>query len=161
MYWHFRKCEHHYLFLLPLLWFKVISASAVTIVSFALLPLFHYMYSIHVSRAPTASATIANVNMASSIARAMDTAVEDMVSMIMMVVMMMMILMMMVMIVMMKMLKMSSHRVMSPGKKYCYGSMEGEYCHCDYCKVFPCCQWCLSLFLCFSFLFFTDGCTNG
>ena len=20
------------------------------------------------------------------------------------------------------------------GKKYCYGSMEGEYCHCDYCK---------------------------
>ena len=23
-----------------------------------------------------------------------------------------------------------------PGKKYCYGSMEGEYCHCDYCKVF-------------------------
>ena len=21
------------------------------------------------------------------------------------------------------------------GKKYCYGSMEGEYCHCDYCKV--------------------------
>ena len=21
-----------------------------------------------------------------------------------------------------------------PGKKYCYGSMEGEYCHCDYCK---------------------------
>ena len=41
--------------------------------------------------------------MASSIARAMDTAVEDMVSMIMMVVMMMM------MIVMMKMLKMSSH----------------------------------------------------
>ena len=60
------------------------------------------MYSIHVSRAPTASATIANVNMASSIARAMDTAVEDMVSMIMVVVMMMM------MIVMMKMLKMSS-----------------------------------------------------
>ena len=22
------------------------------------------------------------------------------------------------------------------GKKYCYGGMEGEYCHCDYCKVF-------------------------
>ena len=21
-----------------------------------------------------------------------------------------------------------------PGKKYCYGSMEGEYCHCDYCR---------------------------
>ena len=20
------------------------------------------------------------------------------------------------------------------GKKYCYGSMEGEYCHCDYCR---------------------------
>ena len=20
------------------------------------------------------------------------------------------------------------------GKKYCYGSSEGEYCHCDYCK---------------------------
>ena len=20
------------------------------------------------------------------------------------------------------------------GKKYCYGSMEGQYCHCDYCK---------------------------
>ena len=20
------------------------------------------------------------------------------------------------------------------GKKYCYGSMQGEYCHCDYCK---------------------------
>ncbi len=20
------------------------------------------------------------------------------------------------------------------GKKFCYGSMEGEYCHCDYCK---------------------------
>ncbi len=20
------------------------------------------------------------------------------------------------------------------GKKYCYGSTEGEYCHCDYCK---------------------------
>ena len=22
----------------------------------------------------------------------------------------------------------------SSGKKYCYGSMEGQYCHCDYCK---------------------------
>lgn len=22
----------------------------------------------------------------------------------------------------------------SPGKKYCYGSTQGEYCHCDYCK---------------------------
>ena len=21
-----------------------------------------------------------------------------------------------------------------PGKKYCYGSTKGEYCHCDYCK---------------------------
>ena len=21
-----------------------------------------------------------------------------------------------------------------PGKKYCYGKMEGQYCHCDYCK---------------------------
>ena len=20
------------------------------------------------------------------------------------------------------------------GKKYCYGSTQGEYCHCDYCK---------------------------
>ena len=20
------------------------------------------------------------------------------------------------------------------GKKYCYGSTKGEYCHCDYCK---------------------------
>jgi hypothetical protein len=20
------------------------------------------------------------------------------------------------------------------GKKYCYGGIEGEYCHCDYCK---------------------------
>ena len=20
------------------------------------------------------------------------------------------------------------------GKRYCYGSMEGEYCHCDYCR---------------------------
>ena len=20
------------------------------------------------------------------------------------------------------------------GKKYCYGGMEGEYCHCDYCN---------------------------
>ena len=20
------------------------------------------------------------------------------------------------------------------GKKYCYGGMEGEYCHCDYCR---------------------------
>ena len=20
------------------------------------------------------------------------------------------------------------------GKKYCYGGVEGEYCHCDYCK---------------------------
>ena len=26
---------------------------------------------------------------------------------------------------------------LSQGKKYCYGGMEGEYCHCDYCKVFP------------------------
>ena len=23
----------------------------------------------------------------------------------------------------------------STGKKYCYGSTEGEYCHCDFCKV--------------------------
>ena len=22
----------------------------------------------------------------------------------------------------------------SLGKNYCYGSSEGEYCHCDYCK---------------------------
>ncbi len=21
-----------------------------------------------------------------------------------------------------------------PGKKFCYGSTEGQYCHCDYCK---------------------------
>ena len=21
-----------------------------------------------------------------------------------------------------------------PGKSYCYGGTEGEYCHCDYCK---------------------------
>ena len=20
------------------------------------------------------------------------------------------------------------------GKKFCYGSTEGQYCHCDYCK---------------------------
>jgi hypothetical protein len=25
-------------------------------------------------------------------------------------------------------------KVLLSGKKYCYGSMEGEYCHCDYCK---------------------------
>ena len=24
--------------------------------------------------------------------------------------------------------------IFSYGKKYCYGSMEGEHCHCDYCK---------------------------
>ncbi len=22
----------------------------------------------------------------------------------------------------------------SPGKKYCFGSSEGQYCHCDFCK---------------------------
>ena len=23
---------------------------------------------------------------------------------------------------------------MCSGKNYCYGHMEGEHCHCDYCK---------------------------
>jgi hypothetical protein len=31
--------------------------------------------------------------------------------------------------------KIYSHTFFFPGKKYCYGSSEGEYCHCDYCKV--------------------------
>jgi len=32
-------------------------------------------------------------------------------------------------------IKLSVTKMYFSGKKYCYGSSEGEYCHCDYCKV--------------------------
>ena len=64
-----------------------------------------------VFRAPTALATIANVRKEESTVAATITRV-DMVSWYFE-----------------NLLKTNT------GKKYCYGSTEGEYCHCDFCKM--------------------------